>query len=1202
MSTERSKQDTFQKGKDGKYQIRIESYDPARNTMKAIWLVSRNEKLLSELLDKCDVSEPGASDEDLRGNLLSVQRELQELREAMDRTGGTQTPVVDASFLTTSGSRSELEDFSEASRPFWSSLGSFESDKATKTPPRPASAAPSLDFGLAKRKRAFLSQIPLYSRPSIRTDFCVCPIDPFPEIRMRASKIPRAPLKRNKKTKRNKTTTTTPAKKRTNKSTPMTRPKTSLGSISTRTSLGSLRQKTSVSTTSPKTSVGVVRPKTSLGNSRPKTTTSKKTNSRTSSTASAKLSPVRRPATSMALSRSLGVEKLSQGRSTEGSRSQIRGSKTMVLDACPSESRTRTPTRSVHKMTRSASSLGGGIPRSSSRLSAMGTTRSSNLSGRHSALGGSSYMDIYLANERHNKASFADTESHVTRANSVMRNSSTKATDKVSNMKTHQRPRSSMEKKSEFQSTPQVLPFESPPPMLKLDPSLTPSLKLESGSHESSFDRSVSPLIRSVSIIDDLPEGVEGRESNKSQPRLHLGDVEDTEYQVKAYFIDENTKGNDILKTQGSAIIPSSPVEVDDDSFQEDVEEQRGRDNYTHYRELVGPEQKEKTMLMDTAKQEIDFSADNVETFSLAFSTSLDSRVEKLAEGKYANREEFILKQNNNSSLGETETVSFIKDSMLNSGSKDQEVGNKSELDSMDFGFLDEFQDDISGLLDSLMTQDFHSSTTPSLPPSLKEPEEESTALKNEAFNSQIENSVTAAENQLLIESNANSVFTTSPIEAPTASEMDSRNQTQKNLETIAVMMEDIHDNTLVNKTDEEEKEEKEAVTFQDDSIAVPKEQPESAINTNQRSLAQENVSIKEQEISGTLSNDSAQNDSVTQKESDRKTAVEKTVKTTHRQRKSTGSRAYQSRRSGRGKTQRSAMPRTHSLSGLESVSEDSSSTCQESTTITTTKAGMDFEVEEFWMDNHKTEEFEVTGSSSDEDADDGGSSVETSLIFSSSDLTMPDGCETYDDNTVSNFAECISQITSDLNSVHDTIEEIKMALASVDTSSNENQTQSPTQLSLDYLTKLQEASDASKPFRSTSLQSSLNLSWLNRDDGILASSEEKDDFDESDSSTMEQQQNLLSSDEEEYLANNIILDQERLSPEYQLYIPAAQSLDAFDLNDILSDVTLPPTNNEVMVSVHNRGNRKRKTSSRCGFLRFFTCSKTLEQTDDPSR
>ena len=44
------------KGQDGKYQIRIESYDPARNTMKAIWLVSRNQRLLSQLVSGGDDS------------------------------------------------------------------------------------------------------------------------------------------------------------------------------------------------------------------------------------------------------------------------------------------------------------------------------------------------------------------------------------------------------------------------------------------------------------------------------------------------------------------------------------------------------------------------------------------------------------------------------------------------------------------------------------------------------------------------------------------------------------------------------------------------------------------------------------------------------------------------------------------------------------------------------------------------------------------------------------------------------------------------------------------------------------------------------------------------------------------------------------------------------------------------------------------
>lgn len=50
MATEGGVHETFSRGKDGKYQIRIESYDPARNTMKAIWLVSRSERVLTELV------------------------------------------------------------------------------------------------------------------------------------------------------------------------------------------------------------------------------------------------------------------------------------------------------------------------------------------------------------------------------------------------------------------------------------------------------------------------------------------------------------------------------------------------------------------------------------------------------------------------------------------------------------------------------------------------------------------------------------------------------------------------------------------------------------------------------------------------------------------------------------------------------------------------------------------------------------------------------------------------------------------------------------------------------------------------------------------------------------------------------------------------------------------------------------------------
>lgn len=365
---------------------------------------------------------------------------------------------------------------------------------------RPASAAPALDFGLAKRKRVFLSQIPLYSRPSIRTDFCVCPIDPFPEIRMRASKIPRAPKK-----------TKTTVKK---------------------TSKASKKQN----------GAPMSRPKTSLGNSRPtpKTVASKKTS-------------MTRPATSMALSRSLVVERTQLANSID-ERTPLRGCKTIILDAKEQKPQRRNSTRA-------ASSLGGsrGIPRSSSRLSTFGNrTPSLNLSGRHSAMSGStsstssSYMQMYLASKTTPKGQNCAIEDHIAKSNGGKKSqlSSVQSTRESKGRRT-QRPKSSLESTKTLNSSSQVLSLESPSPAFNLDAQSVQDAKSQSKIVESSPERSASPLIRSVSIIDDLSEGGESRESNTSAPKMLLGEAKNPDYQVKAFFLDGGSTKSATLKTQG---------------------------------------------------------------------------------------------------------------------------------------------------------------------------------------------------------------------------------------------------------------------------------------------------------------------------------------------------------------------------------------------------------------------------------------------------------------------------------------------------------------------------------------------------------------------------------------------------------------------------------------------------------------------------
>jgi len=55
---------------------------------------------------------------------------------------------------------------------------------------------------------------------------------------------------------------------------------------------------------------------------------------------------------------------------------------------------------------------------------------------------------------------------------------------------------------------------------------------------------------------------------------------------------------------------------------------------------------------------------------------------------------------------------------------------------------------------------------------------------------------------------------------------------------------------------------------------------------------------------------------------------------------------------------------------------------------------------------------------------------------------------------------------------------------------------------------------------------------------------------------------------DEESRANNVELHQERLSPGYKLHIPKGESsVDPFDINDILSDVSMPQTNEVCFVN-----------------------------------
>eukprot|EP00210_Caulerpa_lentillifera_P003406 g3250.t1 len=759
MAAQSGVHESLSRGKDGKYQIRIESYDPARNTMKAIWLVSRNEKLLSNLLDKCEVSEGGGtSDEDLRGNLLSVQRELQELKEAMS---GTQTPVVDASLIASSTQMSELESSSSGGggggvlRPTWSSLGMFSSDdKEGLNLSRPASAAPALDFGLAKRKRVFLSQIPLYSRPSIRTDFSIASIDPFPEIRLRPSKIPSAPKPPGKKKKSKKTATQAKPVK---------------------TPIACKKTKKKVETNS--------RTKITSSKGAPQLTKSKKATTRVS-----KPAPVIRPSTSMALPRtSAGTKKVTFSDTVGEKRTASKSAKTVAPETPDKKTGGRNVTLNKSKVIRPASSIGvRTIPRSSSRLCTVGGVASKRVTGRHSALAnptqssGSSYMQMYLGSQssgskcEHNNAS---KEVHLHEAN---------VGSDVS--KTKKQSRTKSETKASVSSVPnepppQVLDYDSPPPVAKLTSSSIQEATSETEPAESAPDEIISSTIRSVSIIDENSDGLTTRESNNAIPRILIGDSDDTEYQVKAYFLDECTPESDFLDTQGSAIIPSSPVEIDEESTQEDQE--KTRDVCTHFQNSVGNE------------------------------TILDS---------------------------EYNTIGASGPSMM--------------MDQTDFGFLAEFEDEVSDLLDSLMTQQFDSTfkttTTTTTTTAVQSSQEDEFLLSYNSGGGELhdhqmkEQEVTL--NALLPPMTPINTLQSAPVDATTLLET-----TEDQLQTTSDTEADSFVQKIPDGTEDRVVEEVEAVDQtgdiiiqQEDSELAFLERPEPAINSDHQSLVKEAVGASE--------------------------------------------------------------------------------------------------------------------------------------------------------------------------------------------------------------------------------------------------------------------------------------------------------------------------------------------------------------------
>lgn len=127
-------------------------------------------------------------------------------------------------------------------------------------------------------------------------------------------------------------------------------------------------------------------------------------------------------------------------------------------------------------------------------------------------------------------------------------------------------------------------------------------------------------------------------------------------------------------------------------------------DVYIHYREIVGDEQKESNAIEQSK-------------------VTKDNKPEK------------------------SDSISSEKDANLSAGSTEQEnVGVKE--DQTGFGFLEEFGDEVSGLLDSLMSQDLQAAF---ISPELQSPPEDSLPSLNVSETPQTQEAIEAPEEQPII-------------------------------------------------------------------------------------------------------------------------------------------------------------------------------------------------------------------------------------------------------------------------------------------------------------------------------------------------------------------------------------------------------------------------------------------------------------------
>ena len=226
---------------------------------------------------------------------------------------------------------------------------------------------------------------------------------------------------------------------------------------------------------------------------------------------------------------------------------------------------------------------------------------------------------------------------------------------------------------------PDVLPFESPPPQPKL---LSQPQSLVSLTENTSED-SASAMIRSVSIIDDDSDlGDPFDEVKRTLPRIRVGDGEPSEYKVKAYFLDE-LDDFPMPAPFDSGVIPSSPVEVDATtatSVQRDALPEH-QPSTTHVDDVIAASVHavpSRTVLETGTAEQTCNNTDGAKGDAIKTETSVSESVNESASIEARRRDP------------KYETTSF------------PELG-------MDF--LPEFENEVNGLLDTLMSQDLLTNT-----------------------------------------------------------------------------------------------------------------------------------------------------------------------------------------------------------------------------------------------------------------------------------------------------------------------------------------------------------------------------------------------------------------------------------------------------------------------------------------------------------